>query len=229
MVMALHYRHYQYLNVDDDFLSSMKGAYSTCTPLAYFSNDNNERILRQTNEKLSDGLFIYHNRVVIPRPAIALINALLFEYYNNVGHPNYRHLMASLVKRYWWDKMTLDCKWYCQHYVICNKAKPDRRGGVSLHPLGISQYPWEFVGIDYVTDLPKRGLYGHTTVFIMVCYLTKTVHFVPCHKEITLRESTDLLISNCYRLHGVPKVIVSERDSKFVGKFWQKSYGEIEH
>jgi hypothetical protein len=32
------------LNVDDDFLSNLKGAYSTC---AYFSNDNNERRLRQ--------------------------------------------------------------------------------------------------------------------------------------------------------------------------------------
>ena len=32
------------LNVDDDFLSNLKGAYSTC---AYYSKDNNERRLRQ--------------------------------------------------------------------------------------------------------------------------------------------------------------------------------------
>ena len=63
------------LNVDDDFLSNLKGAYSTC---AYFSNDNKERRLRQKMEKSSDGLFRYHNRVVIPRPANALIKALLF-------------------------------------------------------------------------------------------------------------------------------------------------------
>jgi len=42
------------LNVDDDFMSNLKGTYSTC---AYFSNDNNERRLRQTIEKSSDGLF----------------------------------------------------------------------------------------------------------------------------------------------------------------------------
>ena len=58
------------LNVDDDFLFNLKGACSTC---AYFSNDNNERRLRQKIEKSSDGLFRYHNRVVIPRPANALI------------------------------------------------------------------------------------------------------------------------------------------------------------
>ena len=32
------------LNVDDDFMSNLKGAFSTC---AYFSNDNIERRLRQ--------------------------------------------------------------------------------------------------------------------------------------------------------------------------------------
>jgi hypothetical protein len=44
-------------------------------------------------------------------------------------------------------------------------------------------------------------------------------HFVPCHKEITAKDSTYLFINNCYRLHGFPKVIVSDRDPKFVGKF----------
>ncbi len=118
--------------------------------------------------------------------------------------------------------MTLDCKLYCQHCVICNRAKPDRRGRASLNPLGIPEYPWEIVGNDYVTDLrAKSGLYGHTTIFIMVCHLTKMDHFVPCHKEIIAEESSNLFISNCYRLHGVPKVIVSDRDPKFVGKFWQ--------
>jgi hypothetical protein len=51
------------LNVNDDFLSNLKGAYSTC---AYFSNDNNERRSRQKIEKSSDRLCSYHNRVVIP-------------------------------------------------------------------------------------------------------------------------------------------------------------------
>ena len=78
----------------------------------------------------------------------------MFEYHDNVGHPNHRRLMVSLLKRYWWDKMTLDCTLYCQHCVIYNRAKPHRRGGASLQPLGVPEYPWEIVGIDYVTNLP---------------------------------------------------------------------------
>ena len=62
--------------------------------------------------------------------------------------------------------MTLDCKLYCQHCVICDRAKPDRRGGAALQPSGILEYPWEIVGIDYVTDLSKSGLYGYTSVLL---------------------------------------------------------------
>ena len=84
------------LNVDDDFLSILKGAYSTC---AYFSNNNNERRLRQKIEKSCDGLFRYHNREVTPRPANDFIKALLFVYHDNGGHYNYCRLMASFLKR----------------------------------------------------------------------------------------------------------------------------------
>jgi hypothetical protein len=73
--------------------------------------------------------------------------------------------MASLLKRYWWDTMTFDCKSYCQHCVVCNRGKLDRRGGASLQHLGIPEYPWEIVGIDYATDLPKSGTCGYTHVY----------------------------------------------------------------
>jgi transposase InsO family protein len=46
-------------------------------------------------------------------------------------------------------------------------------------------------------------------------------HLVPCHKEIIAKETVDLFIDNCYKLHGVPKVVVSNRDPQFVGKIWQ--------
>ncbi len=49
----------------------------------------------------------------------------------------------------------------------------------------------------------------------------KMAHFVPCHKEIIVEESKKLFTSNCYKLHGVPKIIVSDRDPNFVGKLWR--------
>ncbi len=92
--------------------------------------------------------------------------------------------------------MTFDCKLHCQRCIVCNRGKADRRGGVALQPLGIPEYPWEIVGIDYVADLPKSGIDGYTSVFIMVSHLTKMTHFTPCHKEIITEESAYLFINH---------------------------------
>jgi len=116
-------------------------------------------------------MFRYHQRFVIPRPAKASKKAPILELYDDVGHHNYRRLMISLLKRYQWDKIAFNCKLYFRHCVVCKRARPDRKGGVALQPLGVSQYPWEIVGIDYVTDLPKICFNGYTRAFIMVCHL----------------------------------------------------------
>jgi hypothetical protein len=116
-------------------------------------------------------MFWYHNRVVIPRQALALIKALLLKYHDNVGYPNYRRLMASLLKRFWWDKMTFDCKSRCQHCVVCNRAKSDRRGGSALQPLGISKYHWEIVTLLKCLTLfhvTRRSLQRSHQIYVLV-------------------------------------------------------------
>ena len=62
------------LNVDDDFLSKLKGAYAS---YSHFSNEDIDQRKRHNIEKSSNGLFRYYHRVVIPRPVIALIKTLV--------------------------------------------------------------------------------------------------------------------------------------------------------
>jgi len=52
-------------------------------------------------------------------------------------------------------------------------------------------------------------------------------NFVPCHKEIPTAELADSFIDHFYWLHGVPRVTVSDKDSKFVGKFRQTFMGKL--
>ena len=49
--------------------------------------------------------------------------------------------------------------------------------------------------------------------------LTKMVHFFPCTKEIATTEYARLFINQVFRLHGMPEVIISDRDPQFVSKF----------
>jgi len=90
-----------------------------------------------------------------------------------------------------------------------------------LPHLGVRDFPWEIVGMDCVTDLPKSSDFNLTAILIRVYHLSKIAYFAPYHKEITREETVDLFKYNGYKLDGVSKVIVSDKDPRFVGKFWQ--------
>jgi hypothetical protein len=46
-------------------------------------------------------------------------------------------------------------------------------------------------------------------------------HFLPCTKTVTAEETATLFLQGVYRLHGLPRVLVSDRDPKFGSAFWQ--------
>ena len=67
--------------------------------------------------------------------------------------------------------------------------------------------------------LPKvRG--GFDSVLVVVDYLTKVVHFIPVKSTHTTIDIARIFIKEIFRLHGMPKVLVSDRDTKFTSNFW---------
>jgi hypothetical protein len=44
-------------------------------------------------------------------------------------------------------------------------------------------------------------------------------HFLPCIETITAEETATLFLRGVYRLHGLPRVLVSDRNPKFVSGF----------
>ncbi|GJP52396.1 hypothetical protein CLOM_g11517, partial [Closterium sp. NIES-68] len=56
-------------------------------------------------------------------------------------------------------------------------------------------------------------------VLVVIDRLTKMAPFGPCRTTITAEETTHLFISVIVRLHGIPAVIISDRDMKFISRF----------
>ena len=141
------------ITVGEDFAVNLKGAYAATR---YFDTENGSW-QKDNLQRSPDGLFLYHDRIVIPRNAPDLRNCLMHELHDAAGHPSWRRMLAALLRRFWWRGISADCKKYCANCVECNRSKPLRRGRAPVHPLPVPQYPWEVVGLDYVTDLPKSG------------------------------------------------------------------------
>ena len=56
----------------------------------------------------------------------------------------------------------------------------------------------------------------------LVDRLTKYAHFFAISARYTTSQVANLFFRDIFRLHGLPKTIVSDRDNRFMGGFWQQ-------
>ena len=76
--------------------------------------------------------------------------------------------------------------------------------------------------MDFITGLPKSK--GKSVIMVVVDRLTKYAHF--CILSHPFKESTvaTTFMDTIQKLHGNPRVIVSDRDPIFTGNFWTKLF-----
>ena len=88
-----------------------------------------------------------------------------------------------------------------------------------LHPLHIPTQKWFEVSMDFITGLPTSK--GKDSIFVVVYILTKYAHFISISSKAKAIEVADSYVKNMFKLHGFPKVIVSDRDPRFTSNFWK--------
>jgi hypothetical protein len=89
-----------------------------------------------------------------------------------------------------------------------------------LQPLPIPEKKWEVLTMDFITGLPKMNR-KHDSIMVVVEKLTKVAHFVPVKTTHTMANIAEIFMKEMARLHGIPRTIVSDRDTKFTSNFWR--------
>ena len=62
---------------------------------------------------------------------------------------------------------------------------------------------------------------------VVVDRLTKVVHFILVKTMYSASDVAQVFIRDVVILHGVPKNIVSDKDSKFTSKFWKELFAGL--
>ncbi|GJP40574.1 hypothetical protein CLOM_g238 [Closterium sp. NIES-68] len=138
------------------------------------------------------------------------------------GTPRYQENPVGQSDVYWWPGLGTEVQQFVSHCDACahNKSDTKKPGGL-LQPLEIPDEPWESVSLDFITYLPKTRD-GHTAILVFVDRLTKMVHFVATTIDVSAEDTVKLFIAHVFHLHGLPRVLVSDRDPRFTSRFWHE-------
>ncbi|MBW0469607.1 hypothetical protein O181_009322 [Austropuccinia psidii MF-1] len=78
--------------------------------------------------------------------------------------------------------------------------------------------------MDWVTELVTGGKENFNACLIIGDTFSKIIRCLPGHKEDTAMDTSLLFWNNIISTCGVPKIIISDRETKFTSEFWTNLY-----
>ncbi|WP_461384568.1 integrase zinc binding domain-containing protein, partial [Devosia indica] len=137
------------------------------------------------------------------------------------GHLGIERTLELMSRKYYWNDMKKDVQEYVRTCEVCQQMKPELRAQKGLlQPIPVADKKWDQITTDLVTDLPPVD--GFDSIAVFVDRLTKMVKFIPCSKTIDAPGYARIFFDHIFRNHGIPSVIISDRDTRFTSKFWQE-------
>ena len=139
----------------------------------------------------------------------------------DVRYPGQHRMLELLKRNYWWPGLKKDVKRYVQGCFKCqqNKVQHQRKAG-ELHPLEISQGLWQEISIDIIGPLPKSN--GMDAIVIIVNRFTKMICLKVTTTNISSEGMAKIYRDNIWKLHGIPRKILSDRGLQFASKFMEE-------
>lgn len=200
-----------------DLLPQLQAAYDQDP---WFSDPNHTSNLRK-----QDGVWWRGSQIVLPNME-AMRKHILYELHDTPysGHPGRDKTLEAVSRLYWWPGMGKDVKAYVQACPHCqrNKSANAKPPGL-LQPLPTPEHPWDSVSMDLITQLPKTES-GKDAILVVVCRLIKMVHIIPTTCTVGALGVAKLYRDHVWKLHGVPKDVVSDRGKEFCNAFTAELY-----
>jgi hypothetical protein len=143
------------------------------------------------------------------------------------GHLGKDKTIEQVKRRFYWPGMDQTIVAYVTSCDSCQRNKPSQQSPMGpLMSLPIPEYPWQWVSLDLIINLP-RSRSGNDAIVVFVCRLTKMVHYVATTSNVTAPQLATIFMREVVRLHGVPEAILSDRDPRFTAHFWRAFWEQL--
>jgi len=132
-------------------------------------------------------------------------------------------MMELIKKNYWWPGVCNDVRKYVQGYQECQQNKVQHmRKAAPLHPLFTPKTLWEEISIDVIGPLPRSE--DKDAILVIVDRFSKMIRLVVTKTSISLSEVARIYQDDIWKIHGIPKKIISDRGPQFASTFMEELY-----
>ena len=139
------------------------------------------------------------------------------------GHSGMQATVKRLAIVLYWKGMEQQVRQVIRECDVCQRYKYDNFAPAGLlQPLPIPFIAWTQVSMDFIEGLPLSG--GKEVILVVVDRLTKYAHFIGLKHPYTASTVAQNYIDYVFKLHGLPNIIVSDRDAVFTSQFWKELF-----
>ncbi|GJR79689.1 putative mitochondrial protein [Tanacetum coccineum] len=135
----------------------------------------------------------------------AELRQALLRHFHSEGQGGDSRIQATLKRLaayVYWKKMSKEVKMFVRNCAICQTFKPKLADFIDSQPMS-----------------------KDTVIMVVVDRLSKMGHFIPLSHPITVAQA---FLDKIYKLHGLPKIIVSDRDTLFLSIFWKELFHRLQ-
>ena len=62
---------------------------------------------------------------------------------------------------------------------------------------------------------------------VVIDKFSKSTHFIPVKSTFKSINIVEIFMKEIFRVHGIPKMVISDRDVKFTSAFWKELFARI--
>jgi hypothetical protein len=163
-----------------------------------------------------DGVLFYKDHIYLSKN-LTLIPVIIEQ--NHGGfHEGYHKTFQHIRANFYWKRMRSRIKLFIKECEVCQHHKVEALTPKGLlYPLPIPAKIWEDISMDFINGLPSSR--GKSTIFIVVDRLSKYTHFLAISHPYTAVSVVQVFFENIFKLLGMPKSIVCDRDPTFTSQF----------
>ena len=172
----------------------------------------------------NDHLITWQNKIYVPKDKTLRAKIIKVHHDETVaGHPGRNKTQELITRNFWWPRMTNDIRLYVSGCDTCQRTKAHRnKKHAPLNPNEIPTRPWEIISIDLIGELPESK--GFNAICVIVDRFSKQIHALPTNMELTSEGLARIYRDQVFRLHGIPRKIISDRGPQFESNFMHDLY-----